>query len=48
LANTVEEDEVFVGLGDVDEDSRQEFERVDEGVVVLDGLTALGLIEQEL
>jgi hypothetical protein len=35
---------VFLGLGDVDEDAGQEL----EGVVVLDGLTALGLIEQEL
>jgi hypothetical protein len=39
---------VFFGLRDVDEDAGQELERVDEAVVVLDGLPALGLIEQEL
>jgi hypothetical protein len=39
---------VSFGFGNVDEDSGQELERVDEGVVVLDGLAALGLIEQEL
>jgi hypothetical protein len=46
--DAVEEDEVFFGLGDVDEDAGQELERVDESLVVLDGLPALGLIEQEL
>jgi hypothetical protein len=37
-------DEVFLGLRDVDEDAGQEL----EGVFVLDGLSAPGLIEQEL
>jgi hypothetical protein len=32
----------------VDEDAGQELEGVDEGVVVLNSLPALGLIEQEL
>jgi hypothetical protein len=32
----------------VDEDAGQELERVDEGVIVLNSLPALGLIEQEL
>jgi hypothetical protein len=41
-------DQMLAEFGDVDEDACQELERVDEGVVVLDGLTALELIEQEL
>jgi hypothetical protein len=48
LRSPVEEDEVSFGFGNVDEDSGQELEWVDEGLVVLDGLPALGLIEQEL
>jgi hypothetical protein len=41
-------DQVFFGLGDVDEDAGQKLQRVYEGIVVLDGLPALGLIEQQL
>jgi hypothetical protein len=48
VVGPVEEDEVSFGLGNMDEDSGQELEGIDEGVVVLDGLPALGLIEQEL
>jgi hypothetical protein len=46
--DAVEEDEVFHGLGNVDEDTGQELEGVDERVVVLDGLPALGLVQEEL
>jgi hypothetical protein len=45
---TVEADEVPVGLGDVNEDAGQKLEGVDERIVVVDGLPALGLIEQKL
>jgi hypothetical protein len=40
-------DEVLVGLGDVDEDTGEKLERVDEGLVV-DLLSCLGLVEEEL
>jgi hypothetical protein len=43
----VETDEVFDGLGDVDEDAGQKLERVDEGLVV-EVLSGLGLVEEEL
>lgn len=46
--NTVEVDEMLAGLGDMDEDAGQKFEGVDEGIVVVDGLPALRLVEQEL
>jgi len=43
--NAVETDQVFLGLGDVDEDAGQELERVDEGFIV-DFLASLGLVDR--
>jgi hypothetical protein len=45
--DAVEEDEVFFGLRDVDEDAGQELERVDQSLVV-EVLRSLGLVEEQL
>jgi hypothetical protein len=45
--DAVEEDEVFFGLGDVEEDPGQELEGGDEGIVI-EPLSGFGLVEEEL